>query len=178
MAPHRFTVDQLQSWDTAKLRVLRENATRKGAEEVVALCDAELATRAPRKPSIDHSAGRQNGVVIGYHFVCSRDRGVIAAGPGRFWSGSWVVAEANVQQSLRFGAYLALHEAKAEPFYRQGKIVEYRTADREMIDKSNRGIEFLVEETAGSFSWVGGGSGEKGYNWSALSGRPSEEDYE
>lgn len=178
MATHNFTSEKLRSWDTSKLRTLLENAKRKGAEDLVALCEEELAARAPKKRSADYPSGRPGAVVVGYHFVCSKDRGVLAAGPGKFWSGSWVVAESNVRQSLKYGAYLALHEAKVEQSYRQGRIIDYRISDREMVDKSNQGIEFLIEETAQPLQWFGGGSGEKGYKWSDLRGKPSEEDYQ
>lgn len=35
--------------------------------------------------------------------------------------------------------------------------------------KTEEGIEFLVEETAQPYSWVGEATGEKGYKWSKIS---------
>lgn len=87
-----------------------------------------------------------------------------------------MVAEGNVKRSIEIGAYLALHETKAEPSYRQGKIVDYRRGTRDMVDKDNEGIEFLVEETANPLDWQGGGSGEKGYKWEELRRRGSSEE--
>jgi hypothetical protein len=113
--------------------------------------------------------------VTGYHFVCERGRGVTEIGDGRFWSGSWVVAESKVRKSVERGAYLALHEAKGEVSYRQGTIVDYRRSPRDMVPESEtgassqieEGIEFLVQEADLPYTWVGGGSGEKGYRWAS-----------
>jgi hypothetical protein len=167
---HSYTPEKLSGWDTAKLRTLCENAVRQGANDLVAMCEYELALRKPharvRLAQEEHS---ENSFVSEYHFVCAKDRGVIGSGPGRFWSGAWVVAEANVKRSIECGAYLALHETKAEVSYRQGKILDYRIGTRDMIDKQNHGIEFLIEETGIPLEWSGGGSGEKGYKWEELS---------
>lgn len=37
--------------------------------------------------------------------------------------------------------------------------------------KIEEGIEFLIEETAQSYSWVGEATGEKGYKWSKIASR-------
>jgi len=148
------------------LRTLRENAARQGAGDLVEICDRELESRKPAaKTPREQDNHSGNSYVSEYHFVCAKDRGVASDTAGRFWSGSWVVAETNVQRSIEYGAHLALHETKAEPSYRQGRIVEYRRAPRDMIDKENDGIEFLVEETAEQLKWSGAGAGEKGYKW-------------
>jgi hypothetical protein len=163
--PHDYTPEKLGGWETSKLQTLRENAVRRGVSDLVEMCDRELANRKPRVQRLeqaDHSAG---SFVAEYHFVCAKDRGVLSNGPGKFWSGSWVVAEANVRKSIEYGALLALHESKAERSYRQGRILEYRRSSREMVDKDNEGIEFLIEEAAASLAWEGAGSGEKGYKW-------------
>lgn len=173
---HTYTPEKLGALEREKLRTIRENALRLGADDLVRNCDDELARRAPVKQRRDQASSRRNDddVVVGYHFVCSKDRGVIEDGNGRFRSGSWVVAESNIAASLAFGAYLALHDAKNEPSYRQGQIIGYALSPRDMIDKDNIGIEFLVQETGSHYQWVGGGSGEKGYNW--RSAKPSESD--
>lgn len=175
---HSHTPEKLASWDRGKLEALRDNARRLGAADVLQMCEEELARRAPRTERKKHSASdhTEGDVVTGYHFVCARGRGVTESTDGRFWSGSWVVAESNVRESLKFGAHLALHETKAEPSYRQGQIVDYRRSPRDMIDKDNEGIEFLVQETGQSYEWVGAGAGEKGYEWSKRSrGSPRRE---
>ncbi len=169
-ASHSITPDKLAGYNIDALDNLRANALRLGADDVVRLCDEELAKRPPRKTKISRQQGEHisGDVVTGYHFVCSRNRGVTEAGGGRFWSGSWVVAERNVQESLRYGAYLALHESKADFSYRQGQLVDYREASREMVAKFDDGIEFLIQETPQRYQWIGNGAGEKGYRWEKL----------
>ena len=166
---HLWTPEKLAMKTRAEIEDLRARAVRLGAADLVRMCDLDLSSRPlkairPGKNSTAKKLHRQ--VVLGYHFVCSKGRGVSEEADGRFWSGSWVVAEQNVKESIRRGAYLALHETKAATSYRQGKVVAYRKSPREMIDKENDGIEFLVEETDQQLSWVGSGSGEKGYYWS------------
>ncbi|MBM3527489.1 MAG: hypothetical protein FJX62_05320 [Alphaproteobacteria bacterium] len=158
---------------------MRKNAVRLGATDLVTMCDEHLQSRTPvqKKPTQDtHSEHSATDVVTGYHFVCARDRGVSPAEPGHFWSGSWVVAEGNVRNSLKYDAYLALHESKTAPSYRQGKIVRYRRSARDMLpaeapgaaSRREEGIEFLVRETNEPYAWVGGGAGEKGYRWTKI----------
>lgn len=72
---------------------------------------------------------------------------------------------------MRNGAYLALHESKAEVSYRQGQIVDYATTERNMLHQEDAepqtkfGVEFVVEATDNPYEWVGEGAGEKGYLW-------------
>ncbi len=166
---HNFTPEKLSTWDTARLRTLHANAVRKEAVDLVEMCERELERRKPQRVSkLGQDEHSENSFVSEYHFVCAKDRGVIGSGPGRFWSGAWVVAETNVRKSIEYGAYLALHENKAVASYRQGKILDYRRGARDMVDKQNEGIEFLVEETNRPLEWHGGGSGEKGYKWEPL----------
>jgi len=80
-----------------------------------------------------------------------------------------VVAETNVLDSLQYGAYLALHEARNLPSYRQGQIIGYRLTPRDMIRKDSVGIEFVVQETGSAYDWVGDATGEKGYRWQSKS---------
>lgn len=164
---HRFTADSLQKLDKAKLENVRANAERLGATDLVDMCDAELAARKPMRARRSATSDRYGDVVVGFHFVCGRDLGVTQIGHGQFWSGSWVVAEDRVEASMAAGGYIALHESKAEPSYRQGKIVGFRKAARDMVAKRNEGIEFLVEATESPLTWVGDGAGEKGYNWAS-----------
>lgn len=175
-ASHSITSDKLATYKLEDLDNLRANALRLGADDVIQMCDEELAKRPPRKAKIGRQQAEHHGgdVVTGYHFVCSRNRGVTEAGGGRFWSGSWVVAERNVQDSLRYGAYLALHESKADFSYRQGQLLDYRKASREMVAKSEDGIEFLIQETPQRYQWVGSGAGEKGYRWEKLVRNPAQ----
>lgn len=173
---HNFTPEVLATFDKKKVETIRDNALRLGADDLVTICEADLAGRAPvtrtrvatstkRVAAGPRSGGTQpkpGAVVTGYHFVCEKDHGVIDLGDGRFWSGSWDVADANVDDSLSVGAYLALHETRAQPSYRQGKVVGFRKAQQ---DDS---VEFLVESQPKARAWVGAGAGDKGYKWGQI----------
>jgi len=170
--------------DRKSVETIRERAIKLGASDLVEMCDRDIATRIHAKikmPRLNQAARSSSGTVAGYHFVCARGRGVTDIGEGRFWSGSWVVAEANARNSTQRSAYLALHESKAEPSYRQGKIVDYRRSPRDMVSdnetgdapKTEEGIEFLVEETSKPYEWVGDGAGEKGYRWAEANAESS-----
>lgn len=173
MKPSIWTPERLDTLSRGELVQLRANAERLSNEQLVTDCDAALerqpkpspkrvaAARAPKKSVTD--------VVVGYHFVCQYDRGVETNGDGTFWSGSWVVAEDNVKNSLKHGAYLALHSSKSEASYRQGKIVDYRKTTRTIDAKTTDALEFKVEPEDSQYEWVGQGAGEKGYKWSKLS---------
>jgi hypothetical protein len=183
---HTWTPEKLAAKSSKEVDAIRRNAVRLGAADLVTMCDEDLKLRAPaqkKQPRYAHSEHSGTDVVTGYHFVCARDRGVSPAEPGRFWSGSWVVAEANVRNSLKYDAYLALHESKTTPSYRQGKILEYRRSARDMLPadapgaglRREEGIEFLVQETIEPYAWVGGGAGEKGYRWTKIVASPNVE---
>jgi hypothetical protein len=178
---HAFTPDILRTFDKKKVETIRENAMRLGADELAQMCELDLAerkpaigasrssgttktsSRAPDRLGGASSPSRANMVVSGFHFVGEKDQGVIDLGDGRFWTGSWTVPEANVDQSLSAGAYLALHVSKTQPSYRQGKIVGYRR----VADDENA-VEFLVEAAPKSRAWVGAGSGDQGLKWAKV----------
>lgn len=167
-----WTAEKVRALSQSEVKTLRENALKRGAQEIVALCDAALLPL-NLKPKKELKKANKGDFVAGYHFVCSGDRGVIDNRDGTFWTGSWVVACKNVDESLRFGAYLALHETKDQPSYRHGDILEYRLRERDMIDKDNVGVEFKVKASGNPRLWAGGGSGEKGYLWRTANGAPS-----
>jgi hypothetical protein len=180
---HAFTPDILRTFDKKKVETIRENALRLGADELAQMCELDLAERKPAIGASRSSSGtsraparsaarigsasspsRTNMVVSGFHFVCEKDHGVIDLGDGRFWTGSWTVPEANVDQSLSAGAYLALHLSKTQPSYRQGKIVGYRRAP----DEGENALDFLVDAAPKSRAWVGAGSGDTGLKWAKV----------
>ena len=176
---HSYTPEKLALKSREEVETIRKNAARLGAMDLVEMCDRDLASRSPAKSKKNketHPKHSETDVVTGYHFVCERDRGVIQIGGGRFWTGSWVVAEINVRNSLKYRAYLALHESKSEASYRQGQILNYRRSPRDMLGtnesspevKTEEGIEFLIQETNEPYAWVGSGSGEKGYRWTKI----------
>jgi hypothetical protein len=164
---HSWTSEKLSSLSKSDLKSLSANAERMKSLDLMELCNAELISRAPMKASAKSSSkNSMDEVVTGFHFVCTNNRGVVDNGDGSFWSGSWVVAENRVQECIEYEGYLALHENKNEGSYRQGRVVSYRRAPRDMIERDNEGIEFLVIEDGLHKDWVGSGSGEKGYLWS------------
>jgi hypothetical protein len=173
---HSWTAETLAAKNKKDVETIRANAVRQNVADLIVLCDRDLECRRPiSRPKAGglvrtHAA---EGFVDGYHFVCKGARGVVDDEHGRFRTGSWVVAVSNVERSLKFGAYVALHESRLERSYRQGKLVGYRLAPRDMLSdedgevQTKEGIEFLVEETAQPYSWVGEAAGEKGYKWSS-----------
>ena len=162
---HNWTAEKLAALDLAKLRVLRENAERNGAVDLIGMCDADLRSRKPpavsrSKKTIDAETG---DLVTEYHFVCRDDRGVTFNPDGTFWSTSWVVSEEVLKKSLEYGAKLALHNSKAEPSYRQGMIKDYRRIDDFTDGEVESRIDFLVVSGDAPLDWAGSGTGEKGY---------------
>jgi hypothetical protein len=79
-----------------------------------------------------------------------------------FWTGIWAVSEAHWAPALAVGAYVALHESKAELSYRQGLLKGWRREARHGKAIPS-GIVFLVEPSGIPLPWRGDGSGEKGY---------------
>ncbi|WP_315723166.1 MULTISPECIES: hypothetical protein [unclassified Bradyrhizobium] len=160
-----WNAEKLSALDLARVKIIRDNAQRKGAIELVAMCDAQIAERQPvRPPRARNAAEAETGdLVIEYHFVCRNDRGVTFNPDGTFWSTSWVVGEDVLRKSLRYGPKLALHTSKTEPSYRQGKITDYRRVDDFADGKVESRIDFLVVPDNTPLDWAGAGTGEKGY---------------
>jgi hypothetical protein len=85
-----------------------------------------------------------------------------------------VVDEAHAEAAVKYGSMIALHIAKAEPSYLQGKIRGWkkqarqpRNNDGDLVSNSE-GIEFEFEPTNNPLSWQGDAAGEKGYAWSPI----------
>ena len=95
--------------------------------------------------------------VVGIHLVCRQGLRVEELGNGCFKSGHWKIAES----SANTAQYLALHESKNQPSYKQG-IIEKWDRSEERPDR----ITFYIKATDEQKEWVGGGTGEKGYLWS------------
>ena len=95
--------------------------------------------------------------VVGIHLVCRQRLRVEELGNGYFKSGHWKIAESRANTAQ----YLALHESKNQPSYKQG-IIENWERSEERPDR----IIFYVKATDEPKEWVGGGAGEKGYLWS------------
>lgn len=159
-----------------KIKSLRENAKKLREQAIVDLCDLELLKRAPIKAKKAPSSkskqnSRPDGVVAGFHFVCPGEKGVTRNTDGTIWTGIWVVDKAHAEKALKVDAYVALHTAKSEPSYLQGKIKDWRAKKRERqyaddrLVKIEDGIEFQFSPTHEPYTWHGDGSGEKGYYW-------------
>jgi hypothetical protein len=166
MAVSMWTPDKLRSLALPQLKILRDNASKRGVTDIVELCDAEIAARpaVARTTGLRSAATKEEGdIVIEYHFVCRGDKGVTVNNNGTFWSGSWGVSEEVVKTSMKYGARFALHESKGAPSYRQGKIVEYTKVEAMKNNKPEARIDFLVESETTPLDWAGAGVGEKGY---------------
>jgi len=166
---HAWTSEKLQAMPADRLQGLRDRSVRLAAPDLTLLCDAELGARADRLAQARAAAParrRRASVVTEYHFVCAGDRGVTRETDGTFRTGSWAVAQDQVDASLKGGALVALHEARDLPSYRQGTILGYEVTAGDAVDKDVRRIEFHVQPTPAPLPWVGNGIGEKGYRWS------------
>jgi hypothetical protein len=170
-----WTPERLSALSPEELANLRANAVRKNSKVVVDLCDAEIARRSPVRVKLPRTEGaplsRDGQFVAGYHFVCPQESGVTVNGDGTVWTGTWVVDRDNAERSAKFGGYVALHTAKSDPSYLQGKIKEWRRSkrNREYADgrlvKIQYGVDFLLELTNQPYRWSGEATGEKGYLW-------------
>jgi hypothetical protein len=165
-----YTDEQLAALNDAEIHNLRENAIRHRDDELAERCNILLVERAPKKrrTKTGNSASKKTHVVCEYHFVCQQDTGTKIESDDRFWSGVWVVDERNAVDAARYGATLALHVARAADSYRQGTVVDYRSAAR-FTGVRETGIEFLVQKTDAPQKWYGSGTGERGYRWAKLS---------
>jgi hypothetical protein len=150
---------------------------KRGSHAIVDLCDAEMARRTPARNKSPRakpaSESRHNQVVIGFHFVCDKEKGVTTNSDGTIWTGTWVVDRIHAQRAEKIRAYVALHATKANPSYLQGIVKGWRRTSREPEYADGRpvkielGIDFLVEPTNEPYQWNGAGAGEKGYLWGA-----------
>jgi hypothetical protein len=161
---HSWTVEKLLALNLRQLKVVQENAQKKGATDLIEMCAEALASRKPSTNKAVRQSQKETGdIVTEYHFVCRNDRGVTFNSDGTFWSTSWVVAENVLKKSLKHGAKLALHNSKLEPSYRHGSIREYRLVDDFAEGKVESRIDFLIEPDNQPLEWAGSGTGEKGY---------------
>jgi len=106
--PTDWTSERIATLSIEQVGRLRENALRLGKEAVVELCDAEIDRRKPvrERPSRTRvpSESRDGQIVIGFHFVCDKGKGVTADLDGRVWTGTWVVDKAHAEKGQRAGA--------------------------------------------------------------------------
>jgi len=155
-----YSDEQLLALEPARLEILRRNAVKLGEAVLVERCERIQEERKPARRGKNRAS--DTSPVIGFHFKCVADYEVIPAEDGRFWSGVWVVDESLCQTAIDLGGYVALHQAKKELSYRQGRIVGWRHEPRSK-GKTAMGISFLLEPLADPLPWFGTGAGEKGY---------------
>ncbi len=159
-----------------EIKSLRENASRRGAEELITLCDDVLASRKQPKKAKTGSEyeSRVGQYVSEFHFVCPNELSVARNADGTIWSGTWVVAEEHAIAAEKYGSTVALHTVKAERSYIQGIVRGWRKSPRERKYSSEAdvktpyGIDFLLTPQSNSCEWKGHGSGGKGYLWSPI----------
>jgi hypothetical protein len=159
----KWTTEKIAKLSTEEIKALRANAAQRGEGEVVRLCDEELSRRSPPrksgKPPKSHGDSRP---VLGFHFVCPMELDVRWDG-SHFRTGIWAVKKKRVLTGMKIGAYVALHESKSKPSYRQGRIMSYEIKPRPG-KRIPYGIDFLVEPFNDPRSWPdGGGAGEKAF---------------
>jgi hypothetical protein len=172
-----WTRERLSGHTNDEIESLRENARKRHRQEIVDLCDNELASRKPVRKTRGVGATSDNHAgqyVSEFHFVCPNELGVARNSDGSIWSGTWVVSEDHAEAAVRFGSYVALHLAKAERSYFQGVVKDWRRSVRErrysgeQQTQTMSGIDFLFEPSEAPLEWKGDGSGEKGYAWAPL----------
>jgi hypothetical protein len=71
-----WTSEKLAEKSLETVKMVRERAIAKANNELLVLCDNEIARRSPpKKPA--SQLDRKGQPVRGFHFVCKRDRGVV-----------------------------------------------------------------------------------------------------
>ena len=95
--------------------------------------------------------------VQGFHFVCKGGLYIVDHGDGTFTTKFWKVAYRHADTA----DYVALHENRSTPSYRQGRILSWHPVEYE----GHTRVAFIVRQEGGPMDWVGDGTGEKGYNW-------------
>ena len=174
-----WTAEKIAQLETIeKVKSLRDNASKRGNQAIVELCEADLLRRDPPRLKQQRPEGtdenRAGHYVSEFHFVCPNELDVIRNSDGSIRSGTWVVAETHAEAAQTYGSLIALHASRAEPSYLQGTIKAWekrprapKYADGQLV-KTEFGIDFLFEPTNYPTQWVGEGAGEKGYAWAPI----------
>src|SRR5260370_33677953 len=109
-----WTSERVAKLPMEQVKSLRENARRRGENAIVELCNTEIDRRkfvrerpSRTRPSSESRAGQ---IVIGFHFVCDKGKGVTADVAGRVWKGTLDVDQIQYENGLRIWAYVARSE--------------------------------------------------------------------
>jgi len=168
-----FTPDQIAKWTTEEVKRVRERASTQAVNDLIALCNAEFERRKPKKkpPSEKARINRAGQYVSEFHFVCPEESEVERNASGFMRTGTWVVDGVHAEAAVKYGSLVALHIAKAEPSYLQGKIKSWKKQARQprnadgKLASNREGIEFEFEPTNDPMAWQGDSAGEKRYAW-------------
>ena len=173
-----WTTEEIAKLTHEAVKSLRENAAKRGKQDIVARCDADLVRRnPPRARPVRPGASaetRAGHYVSEFHFVCPGELGVTRNQDGTIWSGTWVVAVANAKDGEKYGSLVALHATRTDPSYLQGTIKAWLKKPRErkyaegQEVRTKFGIDFLFEPSSNPLPWQGDATGEKGYAWAPI----------
>jgi hypothetical protein len=172
-----WTKENIAARSTGEIESLRDNAAKRGRQDIVQLCDEELMRRKPvrvRKVSKGFNEDRAGQYVSEFHFVCPDELDVVRTEGGTIWTGTWVVAEKHAENAVRYSALVSLHSSKAELSYLQGTVTGWRKSPREarysgeQLTQTKEGIDFLFQPSNVPLPWKGTATGEKGYAWAPL----------
>jgi hypothetical protein len=168
-----WTREKIATLSSSHVESLRENAAKRGRQDIVELCNEELAHRKPlraKRASEGANEDRGGHYVSEFHFVCPNELGITRNQDGTIWTGTWVVAEKHAENAVRYGALAALHSSKAEPSYLQGTVKAWRKSPRqarysgEQLAQTSEGIQLSNIP----LPWKGTATGEKGYAWKPI----------
>ena len=173
-----WTPEEIAKRSADQIKTIKENATKKGRGDVVAMCEIELEQRKPSRAKNLRSGSRNDRklgqYVSEFHFICPKEQGVTEDTNGLMWTGTWVVKEENAFDAQTYGSLVALHTSKAEPSYLQGEIRGWRKSPRQkeyaegQVAKTPFGIDFQFVPNANPIPWQGDAAGEKGYLWAEV----------
>ena len=158
MAPV-WTTEKLLALEPAKLERLRHNALVRDEAGLAAQC---LDIQQSRKANLPKASRKALDPVVGFHFVCKDDYEVTLEADGSFRSGVWAVDSDHCDPAIELGGYVALHDSKQNPSYRQGKIIGWTYKERSK-GSTAMGVEFHLSPLGEPIHWYGRGSGERGY---------------
>lgn len=157
--PLIWTIEKLLALEPARLEQVRQNALKRSELDLAQQCADIQKGRKANLPTADKKA---LDPVVGFHFVCKGDYEVTLEADGSFRSGVWAVDSDHCDPAIELGGYVALHDSKQTPSYRQGKIIGWKLKERSK-GSTAMGVEFHVVPMSEPIHWYGRGSGERGY---------------
>ncbi|WP_257164774.1 hypothetical protein [Bradyrhizobium sp. SRS-191] len=156
-----WTPEKLATRSLEDVEQIRVNALRADRNDIVVLCDFEIARRTK-------ASRTERRPLRGIHLICEGASGVVHEPDGTFRTGSWAIAKKHAEQGKTAGIYVALHERHSELSYLQGIIKDWRLTPRESLRpgeqiKIDEGVEFLLDPLPEPFPWRGNGIVERSY---------------